>query len=295
MPNLLLHCGGHAVDRAAVDASPTPTPTDTWQPVPHGTLLDLVERTLDHHGLAITQQAHALNRDGDRYFGLMQLGPVPGSGDIATGDGGGVSGASGVSEGSAVFRAENGGDDLPGSGGGGGGDYAFVVGLRNSHDQSFPASLVIGSAVFVCDNLAFSGEVVLARRHTRFIVRDLPEMVDRAVGQLGDLRVNQDRRIAAYRQTPVTAPQAHHLLVSMLDARVLPVTRLPSALDEFRRPSHETFLGNDGRPTAWTLMNAVTESIKGRNLDQLPRRTQAMHGLLDSHCGLNTTRGVSVN
>ena len=258
MPNLLLHCGGHAVDRNAVDTCPTPTPTDTWQPVPHGTLLDLVEQTFDQHGLRITQQAHALGRDGDRYFGLMQLSPQL-KGDT----------------------------DEQG--------YAFVVGLRNSHDQSFPASLVIGSAVFVCDNLAFSGEVVLARRHTRFIVRDLPEMVDRAVGQLGELRVNQDRRIEAYQQTPVTPPQAHHLLVSMLDAKVLPVTRLPSALDEFRRPSHEDFLGEGGKPTAWTLMNAVTESIKGRNLDRLPRRTQAMHGLLDSHCGLTAAPGVSLN
>ena len=258
MLNLLLHCGGHAVDRAAIDTCPTPTPTDTWQPVPHGTLLDLVERTFHHHGLQITQQAHALNRDGDRYFGLMQLSP----------------------------QIERDTDEQ---------GYAFVVGLRNSHDQSFPASLVIGSAVFVCDNLAFSGEVVLARRHTRFIIRDLPEMVDRAVGQLGELRVNQDRRIEAYQETPVTAPQAHHLLVSMLDAKVLPVTRLPSALDEFRRPSHETFLGDDGKPTAWTLMNAVTKSIKGRNLDRLPRRTQAMHGLLDSHCGLNASPGTTLN
>jgi hypothetical protein len=28
--------------------------------------------------------------------------------------------------------------------------------------------------VFVCDNLAFSGEIKIARKHTRFIVRDLP-------------------------------------------------------------------------------------------------------------------------
>jgi hypothetical protein len=34
-------------------------------------------------------------------------------------------------------------------------------------------------------------------------------------------------------------------------------------------------------------MNATTEALKGRNLDALPRRTQAMHGLLDLACGLN--------
>ena len=43
---------------------------------------------------------------------------------------------------------------------------AFVVGVRNSHDKSFPAGLVIGASIFVCDNLSFSGEVKLARKHT---------------------------------------------------------------------------------------------------------------------------------
>ncbi len=62
-------------------------------------------------------------------------------------------------------------------------DYSLVIGLRNSHDMSFPAGLVIGSGVFVCDNLAFSGEVNLARKHTRFILRDLPQLVERAIGQ----------------------------------------------------------------------------------------------------------------
>ncbi len=40
-------------------------------------------------------------------------------------------------------------------------DFGLVVGLRNSHDKTFPAGLVIGASVFVCDNLSFSSEVRL--------------------------------------------------------------------------------------------------------------------------------------
>ena len=29
-------------------------------------------------------------------------------------------------------------------------DFALVVGIRNSHDQTFPAGLVVGASVFVC-------------------------------------------------------------------------------------------------------------------------------------------------
>jgi len=244
MVNLMLHCGAHGVERDAVRSAPTPTPTDTWYPIAHARLLDQVEHTLADAGLNVVSEAHALGRDGDRYFGMLEV----------------VNG-----------QAHD--------------DYALVVGLRNSHDQSYPAGLVIGSGVFVCDNLAFSGEIKFARKHTRFIDRDLPELVQAAVGRLGEMRHKQDTRIQAYKGTRLCDRDAHHLMVQMVDTGILPVTRLTTALHEFREPSHEQFL-TDGR-TAWTLMNATTEALKGRNLDALPRRTQAMHGLLDVACGLN--------
>ena len=63
-------------------------------------------------------------------------------------------------------------------------DYAWVLGLRNSHDKSFPAGIVAGANVLVCDNLSFSGEIKIATKHTRFIVRDLPFLTERAIGRL---------------------------------------------------------------------------------------------------------------
>ncbi len=65
-----------------------------------------------------------------------------------------------------------------------GSDYCWVLGLRNSHDKTFPAGIVAGASVFVCDNLSFSGEVKFARKHTRFIARDLPQLTGRAIGLL---------------------------------------------------------------------------------------------------------------
>jgi len=139
------------------------------------------------------------------------------------------------------------------------GDYGLVLGLRNSHDKSFPAALAVGSAVFVCDNLSFSGEITIARRHTRFIERDLPELVQRAIGRLGDLRGLQDQRITRYKATRLTDMRAHHLIIRALTARVLPATTIPKVVTEWRRPSHPEFA--EGGRTAWRLFNAVTEAI----------------------------------
>jgi hypothetical protein len=163
-------------------------------------------------------------------------------------------------------------------------DYGLVIGLRNSHDKSFPAMIALGSAVFICDNLAFAGEVTIARRHTRFIERDLPRVVYTAVGRLADMRGQQDERIRTYKQLKLTDPAVHDLVVRAVDASVLPVTQLPEVLKEWRAPTHEEFA--DGGKTVWRLHNAMTHVWKGRNLSALPRRSQALHGLLDSICGV---------
>lgn len=46
---------------------------------------------------------------------------------------------------------------------------------------------------------------------------------------------------------------------------------------------------SSGGRTAWRLFKAFTEILKG-NLGELPRRTQAHHGLMDSACGLVARR-----
>jgi hypothetical protein len=71
--NLVLHCGGHAVQRADVRAIRTPFATPTWTPIPHLRLVEQVERALAAAQLEIVNQAHALSHGGDRYFGLIQV------------------------------------------------------------------------------------------------------------------------------------------------------------------------------------------------------------------------------
>ena len=161
-------------------------------------------------------------------------------------------------------------------------DYQLVLGLRNSHDKTFPASLALGSQVLVCDNLSFFGEVVLTRRHTRFIERDLPGIVTQAVGRLSEMRTQQADRIDAYKQKRIQDRTAHDLMVRAVDSRVIPVTQLPLVVKEWREPSHDKFTEN-GR-SVWRLFNAFTESFKSRSLEMLPRRSQALHGLLDRVC-----------
>jgi hypothetical protein len=169
------------------------------------------------------------------------------------------------------------------------GDFGLVVGLRNSHDKSFPAALALGSRVFVCDNLSFSGEIKLSRKHTTHIWRDLPGLVERAVGRLADLRNLQAKRIDAYKATALTDERTvHDLVVRSVYARALPATDVVRVVNEWREPRHADFQARN----VWSLFNAFTETLKG-SLTLLPSRTQALHGLLDTHVGLLLPRPES--
>ncbi len=160
-------------------------------------------------------------------------------------------------------------------------DYSWVLGLRNSHDKTFPAGLVVGASVFVCDNLSFSGEVKFARKHTPNINRDLPMLTIRAVGQLSERWHAQDTRIKCYREAELTNASAHDLMIRAVDAGVCPVSTLPKVLREWREPTQPAFQPRN----VWSLFNGFTEALKG-NLPLLPARTQALHGLMDATVGL---------
>ena len=63
-PNLILHCGAHAVELDEVAKVKTPRATSTWQPIPHHQLITTVQRTLATTKLTIGTQAHSLTHDG---------------------------------------------------------------------------------------------------------------------------------------------------------------------------------------------------------------------------------------
>ncbi len=230
-----------------VRAIPTPLATISWQPIPHDRLIESVATTLKATNLSIRTQAHSLSHSGMRYFGLMEIQSPQANSD----------------------------------------DYCWVLGLRNSHDKTFPAGIVAGASVFVCDNLSFSGEVKFARKHTRFINRDLPQLVERAVGRLVEKWHDQDRRIAAYRENEIEDRAAHDLIVRATDVGVCTNRLIPAVLHEWREPRHPQFRERN----VWSLFNSFTEALKGGNLAELPKRTEALHGLLDIHVGLGEMFG----
>ena len=219
----------------------TPAATDSHMPIAHHVLVSLVRAALGEAGLTILEEEHALARGGLRYFGGFAL----------TGKG------------------------MDGE------DRRLVLGLRNSNDKAFAAALCIGNQMMVCENLCFSSDVKLSRRHTVNIMADLPKVIASAISRVIAHWNDMGLRIERYKQTEITSEQAENLLVKLVDAGALTARSFYPTLLEFRAPRHEEFAGNN----LWNLYNAVTENLKGGDLSKHPFRTMTMQTVLDPFAG----------
>ncbi len=139
--------------------------------------------------------------------------------------------------------------------------YALAIGLRNSYDRSLSVGLVAGSQVFCCDNLAFSGEASMHRKHTANVFRDLPDLIYRMLSQVSTIQSRIHKEIAAMKAMEVSAQFADHLMVEAVRGNIVPASRLPKVIHAWEKPQFSEF---DPR-TAWSLYNAFTEVQKSRS------------------------------
>ena len=242
----LLHANSSIVTYDELKTVRVPSATRTYSPIPHVELLDTVKREITSSGLIVARESLIISRTSNGRLGDRFFGLLE-------------------------IEDEN------------GNSFRTAIGLRNSHDRRFPAGLCVGSRVMVCDNLAFSAEIVIARKHTKYLKRDLPRLINQAVGRLGDLREHQANRIETYRNTTITEPQVHDLSIRALDAGVIAASKIPKVLEQYRKPPHEEFSPR----TVWSLFNAFTEVLKTYDLQDLPRRTQTLQGLCDVASHMN--------
>ena len=223
-----------------VESVKTPEATETWRPIGHSFLIDKVKNRLEATGFKVENEAHNLARNGQRYFGLYQV--------------------------THKDRQSN--------------ERGTILGLRNAHDKCFPAGLCAGDAPFVCDNLIFHNEVVLARRHTKNILNDLDGVISRTLGKLFGMWNTQDNRIEAYKDFDLTNSHANDLVIRAFQAKAIGKTQIADVIGQWEASDHPEFWDRNMN----SFYNAFSEVYKG-NVNALPKRSEALHSVLDAEVG----------
>jgi len=155
------------------------------------------------------------------------------------------------------------------------GGYEDTVCLRNSHDKKFPVGIGFGGRVFCCDNLSFSADHVIKRKHTANAKRDLPGLVGELVEPLTEQREAQHRTFERYKHTLLMDETADHAILGMYREGIINIQRVADVVREWEDPSVEEF--RDER-SAWRLFNAATFSLNGRVVENPAKPQQAPPG-----------------
>lgn len=199
------------------------------KPISHVALVDELAAEAGRRGFDVARQQFAVAQKNAALFGVMDLVPagrqdlfVPGQTQDPT-------------------------------------NMGLSIGFRSSQDQSMAIRGVAGRRVFVCDNMALSGDMVaLARKNTTGLnlVEEIRRGFDKFLQQ-ADMLTAQIQALSGH---SLTTDEAKVVIFDAFAAKFLPVRLLDDVTGFYFQADDTT---PDCQPrTLWGLHNAFTRAIK---------------------------------
>ena len=155
-------------------------------------------------------------------------------------------------------------------------ELGLSVGFRNSYDKSMAIGVAIGAEVFVCDNLALTGDITVMRKHTANVWKGLEDI---SISTLYRSQKNFEKIIAdseALKGRCFDDAEAFKMIGLMFGHGILTPRQLPVVKKEWLSPAYEDF-----RPrTLWSFYNACTEALKACPPLVIMEKHIALHTML---------------
>jgi hypothetical protein len=139
------------------------------------------------------------------------------------------------------------------------GEFCAAMGIRTANDRSMALEIAVGVKVLVCDNLAFSGDLIaLRRKHTAKF--DLNADISRAVDRYQAHLLALQRTIATAQRDAISEQDAKGLIFEAFRDEILPLRYFKQVAETYFNPSADM---TDVQPrTMWGLHNAFTRAVR---------------------------------
>lgn len=197
-----------------------PPHTNTYEPVRHSWLYEEVRRNVGRRGYQIVEEDLRTTDSGDEFFGILKLcSPMTTSG------------------------VQNSPWDLS-------------LGIRNTNNKRASVGIFLGTNVWVCDNLCFSAEHTLLRKHHAGTYNVLRPDIQQITHELTGYHEAQRAWVSNMQQWILTPELRDHLLVQCLQKGAIKGTDIVPIIRKLAQPSTDNpeAMGN----SAWGLFNAIT-------------------------------------
>ncbi len=137
-------------------------------------------------------------------------------------------------------------------------ELGLSIGFRNSYDKSMAIGIAIGAQVFVCDNLALTGDITIMRKHTANVWQGLE---DAAISTLYRSQQNFRKIVedsVTLKGRMIDNTEAFKMIGLMFGHGILTPRQLPVVKKEWLTPSYDDFKARN----MWSFYNACTEALK---------------------------------
>ena len=146
----------------------------------------------------------------------------------------------------------------------------------NSYDKSMAIGIAIGAEVFVCDNLALTGDITIMKKHTQNVWQGLE---DAAIATLYRSQKNFQKIVAdseTLKGRMLDDTEAFKLIGLMFGHGILTPRQLPVVKNEWLHPGHTEFEARN----MWSFYNGCTESLKSCPPVMIMEKHIQLHTLL---------------
>ena len=219
--SLVVHAGASRLTLDQLKALPEPVRLgSSHAPVPHSFLVESIEVEAMERGYDVTKMELAVSKDLSTLFGVIDLVP-PGVVDVT--------------------------------------DRGTSIGFRNSTNSTLAIKIVAGTRVFVCDNLALSGDLIaVLRRNTTGL--NLETELREGFSKFMQHCTSLDLRIAELQMKTIADLVAKAQIFDIFNSKIIPVHLFDDVSEFYFKPTDEM---TDCQPrTQWGLHNAFTRAMK---------------------------------
>jgi len=140
-------------------------------------------------------------------------------------------------------------------------EWGLAIGLRTSYDKSFKNGLVAGHNVFVCDNLAFSGEINMKTPHTKNVHKSLDTVISNLLESVLEKKQEISIEIESMKNVLLSNDLAYATTVEAAIEGVITPNQIISVVSEWQKPTYDAF---SNEFNSWRLWNAFTHVAKDR-------------------------------
>jgi hypothetical protein len=137
-------------------------------------------------------------------------------------------------------------------------DMALSLAFRNSYDRSMSIGMAVGASVFVCDNLALQGEIVVMKKHTKNVWLTLENTCIQTLYKSQECfqKIVADSQVM--KQRALNDVEAFKIMGLLYGRDIIGPRQLTVVKDQWLNPPHKEF----EERSLWSLYNCCTEALK---------------------------------